>query len=90
MQPPLNPYGDGGGGGVGRFQLTQKVDAICVDPLHTSAVHRFFRIKRIWVELCLEPAEPPSSLPICFASQKTQLGAFCVTGQRSVSQWKPP
>ena len=35
-------------------------------------------------------AEPPSSLPICFASQKTQLGAFCVTGQRSVSQWKPP
>ena len=38
MQPPLNPYGDEG---VGRLQLTQKAEAICVD-LHTSAVHRFF------------------------------------------------
>lgn len=33
MQPPLNPYGDEG---VGRLQLTQKAEAICVDPLHTS------------------------------------------------------
>lgn len=86
MQPPLNPYGDEG---VGRLQLTQKAEAICVD-LHTSAVHRFFRIKRIWKELCLEPAESPSFLPTCFASQKTQPGAFCVTGLCSGSQWKPP
>lgn len=87
MQLPLNPYGDEG---VGRLQLTQKAEAICVDPLHTSAVHRFFRIKRIRKELCLEPAEPPSFLAPCFASQKTQPGAFCVTGLCSGSQRKPP
>lgn len=64
----------------GRFQLTQQVEAVCVDPPHMTTVHRFFRIKRIRMELCLEPAEPPSFLPTCFASQKTQLGAFRVTG----------
>lgn len=84
MRPPGIPTGVGGGGG-GRFQLTEQVEAVCVHP-----PHRFFRIKRIRMELCLEPAEPPSFLPTCFASQKTQLGAFCVTGLHSEAQWQPP
>lgn len=86
--PAVSPLRDEG---VGRLQLTQKAEAICVDPLHTSERSAQVLRSRELKELCLEPQRSSlHSLPLVLHLRRHSRGIPEATGLCSGSQRKPP